>query len=284
MTDVSTDVEIVRDGEPGAPLRETDARHLTEQIRSRLGDLKQLVLAAYEGQAHLSLGYTSWDAYLEGEIGIGRSYSYRLIDSARAERGLTEILGDAPVVHVPEYLTRGIDVTQAVDEVRTRVNGSDQDSSALLAMFRQVADELRRQPPLADESVADVDSRHMTNIDVTQVTDDDGHASWLWESTSGWNRGWARMVRTGDPRDVLAAWSEIQTRYRRHLRGEVLEGSTLSLARARASTHDPADWHGPVVRDETRGWIAPSGHFYAEETAACRKMLSKRLAVGLPTS
>lgn len=289
MSDDVIDLAVA--GQPVEHLDAAQARRLTDRIRDRLGDLKELVLLAYEGQIHLALGYTSWEGYVDGELGIARSHSYRLLDAARAERGLTELvgagavsIGDSNRVRVPEYLTRGIDVTQAVAEVSTRLNGV-RDPESILTTFRRVADEFRSRPPAPDESVAESDTRHLTNIDITQITDPvNGGTAWLWESTTGWNRGWARVVNTSDPRDVLAAWSEVQTRYRMHLRGEVLEGSSLSVARSRAATHDPVDWQGPMTRDDVRGWLAPSGHFYPEDAAACRKMLAKRLALGLPTS
>lgn len=270
------------------PASAEQARALTDQIRFKLADLKQLVLQAYEAQVHSALGYISWEAYVDAELGVHRSYTYRLMDAARAERALEGILAEGkPVangdkVSLPEHVTRGIDLDRAMHEVRERVTDED-DTASVIAVFRQVADEMRHQPPAPDESVADVDTRHFMSLEITQITHPDGGPAWLWESLTGWNRGWVRIVRSTDPQDILAAWQEIQGRYRRHLRGEVLEGSDLSIARPRASTHDPVDWQGPVDRGGVTGWLAPSGHFYPETAAACQKMLSKRLALGLPT-
>lgn len=247
----------------GEPMTAEAARHLTQQICVKLTDLKQLILDAYEGQAHAALGYASWEAYVDGELSMSRTYTYRLMEAARAERALTGILAEfdpeLPVVlgdtliTISERTYRGLDLTAAVEEVRSRIDGPV-DADSVLAVFRQVADDMRHRLPEPDETVVDVDSRHMTDLRITQITDPQtAGVAWLWESLTGWNRGWVRIVKTSDPRDILAAWSEIQARYRKHLRGEVLEGSDLSIARARASTHDPVDWQGPVVRDGVKG-------------------------------
>lgn len=269
-----------------------EARRLTDRIRGRFTELKQLVLDAYEGQIQIALGYVTWEAYVDAELSISRVHSYRLMEAARAERALEQVLAEhhprvtvanGDKITVPESLVRGINLDRAIETVRGRLNG-ERSAAEALAVFRSVADEMRRQPPEPDESVLDDETRHVTDIQITQITDPvNGGAAWLWESVTGWNRGWVRIVRTGDPRDILAAWSEIQSRYRQHLRGEVLQGSDLSVARPRASTHDPVDWQGPIDRNGIKGWLAPSGHFYPEESSAARKMLAKRLALGLPT-
>lgn len=290
----ATDLSVVVPVEilPGLPATIEQARALTEEIRHRLADVKQLVLAAYEAQVHLALGYASWEAYVEAELGVHRSYTYRLMNTARAERALEQILssghddrvafGDR--VTMPEYVTRGVDVDQVLDEVRDRIGPTSSDAASAIAVFRQVADEMRRRPPEPDESVANNDTRHVLNLDITQITDPvSGGPAWLWESQTGWNRGWVRIVRLSDPKDMLEAWGEIQGRYRQHLRGEILEGAELSVARARSATHDPVDWQGPITRGGVIGWLAPSGHFYPEDANVCRKMLAKRIALGLPT-
>lgn len=268
------------------PATHAEARALTDQIRFRLADLKQLVLQAYEAQVHAALGYASWEAYVDAELGVHRSYTYRLMEAARAERGLEQFVANGDKVSVPEHLTRGIDLESALSQVRDRLDPeASGDAASAIAVFRMVADEMRHAPPEPDESVAEQDTRHVLSLDITQITDPvSGGPAWLWESLTGWNRGWVRIVRISDPRDMLEAWNEVQTRYRKHLRGEVLEGAELSVARARSSTHDPVDWQGPVTRGSVTGWLAPSGHFYPETSDACRKMLAKRVALGLPTA
>lgn len=46
-------------------LSEADARKLTEQIAEGLADVHELIVQAWEGQAWRSLGFASWDAWID---------------------------------------------------------------------------------------------------------------------------------------------------------------------------------------------------------------------------
>lgn len=46
-----------------------EARELTRQIRTGLEHSYSLIIAAWRGRAWLSMGYSSWDAYCQGEFG-----------------------------------------------------------------------------------------------------------------------------------------------------------------------------------------------------------------------
>lgn len=50
-------------------LDSAQARELTRQIRVALEHSYTLIIAAYRGRAWLSMGYSSWDAYCQGEFG-----------------------------------------------------------------------------------------------------------------------------------------------------------------------------------------------------------------------
>lgn len=51
-----------------APLSETEARELTEQITEGLNDVHSLIMQAWEGRAWEALGYESWDAWIDGNF------------------------------------------------------------------------------------------------------------------------------------------------------------------------------------------------------------------------
>lgn len=55
--------------DPDAGLGAAEARELTRQIRVGLEHSYTLIIAAWRGRAWLSLGYSSWDAYCQGEFG-----------------------------------------------------------------------------------------------------------------------------------------------------------------------------------------------------------------------
>ncbi len=64
-------------------LNETQARTLTEEIKGRAEELWGRLLEAYEGGAHLALGYSSWGEYFEAEFGGSSRHGYRLLDARR---------------------------------------------------------------------------------------------------------------------------------------------------------------------------------------------------------
>ncbi|QHK22094.1 hypothetical protein GU243_23245 [Pseudarthrobacter psychrotolerans] len=59
---------IVEDTEEDV-LEASDARELTRQIRVALEHSYTLIIAAYRGRAWSPMGYSSWDAYCQGEFG-----------------------------------------------------------------------------------------------------------------------------------------------------------------------------------------------------------------------
>lgn len=71
-------------------LSEEGARLLTEKIKARAEELWHLLLEAYEGGAHLALGYSSWGKYFEEEFGQHQSYGYRLLDSGRVVKAIED--------------------------------------------------------------------------------------------------------------------------------------------------------------------------------------------------
>ena len=64
-------------------LNEIAARQLTETIRQDAQALWSKLLQAYNGGAHLALGYSNWATYCAEEFEIGRTRSYQLLEAAR---------------------------------------------------------------------------------------------------------------------------------------------------------------------------------------------------------
>lgn len=71
-------------------LSETQARTLTEEIKGRAEELWGRLLEAYEGGAHLALGYSSWGEYFEAELGGDKSRAYQLIDAGRVVQAIED--------------------------------------------------------------------------------------------------------------------------------------------------------------------------------------------------
>jgi hypothetical protein len=73
---------------PDTSLESGEARTLTERIRQRLGNLSLLLLQAHDRRAWSALGYRTWEAYVQDELGLSRSRSYELLQHGRVMTAL----------------------------------------------------------------------------------------------------------------------------------------------------------------------------------------------------
>lgn len=106
------------------------AEKLTKQIKAAAEDLWALLLQAWESKAHVSLGYKTWGAYIEGEFDFSRVQSYRLINQGQVIKQLREAVNVSPTGYNPEAVTvsereaRSIApvITEVVEVVRESVS------------------------------------------------------------------------------------------------------------------------------------------------------------------
>jgi DNA-binding CsgD family transcriptional regulator len=69
------------------------ARQITSYVKLAQGvALWRFVLEAHEGQAHLAMGYESWAAYCDRELGMSKSRSYQLLDQAQVNFQVAAVL------------------------------------------------------------------------------------------------------------------------------------------------------------------------------------------------
>lgn len=87
--------EVPSETTPEPTLSRSRAQRLTERIRSGIEGVWAMLLEAYEGQAHVSLGYPTWEAYIKEEFRMSRGESYRLIDQGRVIKALASAGGVA---------------------------------------------------------------------------------------------------------------------------------------------------------------------------------------------
>jgi hypothetical protein len=77
-------------GEVVRSLTADEARALTNEVKIDAATLWAKLLALYEGEAHLALGYSSWADYCAAEFDMGRSRAYQLLDAARVVEAVSE--------------------------------------------------------------------------------------------------------------------------------------------------------------------------------------------------
>lgn len=92
-----------------AVLDAAGARALTDEIKADAAALWAKLLEAYDGKAHIALGYSSWGAYYEAEFKQTGTRGYQILDAAKVvaiQPGLNERQARelAPLCDEPEVL------------------------------------------------------------------------------------------------------------------------------------------------------------------------------------
>ncbi|MEV8220270.1 hypothetical protein AB0O65_10975 [Microbacterium sp. NPDC077391] len=118
------------------------ARALTDRIKSNTTDYAHLIYEAWTGKAWLPLGYDSFTAYLQEEIGISRSRGYQLINITLLEQKLKELAVFPDGFTISDYATRII-IKHGVDDFFTALHpllGTDTASNEeqFLTLLQQV--------------------------------------------------------------------------------------------------------------------------------------------------
>ena len=85
-----------------ALLGATEARELTDRMKTGVAVMSELIKEAYQGRAWDALGYTSWDEYVTREFGTGQlripkeertEYVASLRESGMSERAIASATG-----------------------------------------------------------------------------------------------------------------------------------------------------------------------------------------------
>lgn len=110
-------------GEVLSALTETEARDLTDRIRTAAEQTWALLLEAHERGAWSALGYESFAEYATSEFGMSKRHAYRLLDQGEVIRAVEEASGVTHGSLITEREARDIRPRlQAVtDAIRERV-------------------------------------------------------------------------------------------------------------------------------------------------------------------
>ena len=112
MTDLAT-----------APLSAREARTLTDSILSAADRLWNLLLEAHERKAWKSLGYRSWQNYVETEFAMTRQRAYQLLDHGRVIRAIQEAseMSNTFDISARDAADLKRELPEITNEIRTRV-------------------------------------------------------------------------------------------------------------------------------------------------------------------
>ena len=134
------------------PLTHNEAQAITTQIHDTTQHLYELVLKAYEGQAHKALGYSSWASYVTTEFDMSKQRSYQLIDHGRVIQALTTVMiasenyldnqgqpgltDEIPIIEINEKDTRGMKphIEEIKAELLTAIESGVKPQEAVVAI------------------------------------------------------------------------------------------------------------------------------------------------------
>jgi hypothetical protein len=127
------------------PISESEARQLTERIRTATRHVCLLLREVHERRAWVPLGYASWEQYVQAEFSISRTRSYELLDQANVILDLRNAAGLEEVPHVSAYVALQIKPRLPLIRETLRRRLGEGDRANAVAILGEVVDEHRRQ-------------------------------------------------------------------------------------------------------------------------------------------
>jgi Zn-dependent M32 family carboxypeptidase len=105
-----------------------EARLLTDRIKERVVEAWELLVEAHKRQAHLALGYQTWEEYVKVEFEMSKQRSYQLLDQAHVIKALEEASQPGLTPAITERLARKIKphLDAVVDSVREKGKTPDE--------------------------------------------------------------------------------------------------------------------------------------------------------------
>ena len=143
VDDFSQDLDMVIDNE--TDMSETEARELTEAIRSAATATYILLAQAHEGKAYKALGYDTWAAYVKEEFDISTQRSYQLLDLSKVITTLEASAPDGTEVKLTEAQAR--DIKRELPKITERIQEETKDLSPEEAedVIGNIIDEAREE-------------------------------------------------------------------------------------------------------------------------------------------
>lgn len=139
----SQDLDLILENE--TDMSETEARELTEAIRSAATATYILLAQAHEGKAYKALGYETWASYVKEEFDISTQRSYQLLDLSKVIKTLESSAPDGTEVKLTEAQAR--DIKRELPKITERIEEETKDLSPEEAgdVIEGIIDEAREE-------------------------------------------------------------------------------------------------------------------------------------------
>lgn len=173
---------VKADETPKPGLTKDEARKLTDDLKHDTQRLWMRLADLYQRGAHIALGYSSWDKYMENEFLILKGQAYRMLRAARVVEELAAVSpGDTTlqyekharelsVLREPKQIAAAWDDAQ--DQAAER--GTPVTSKDVRAAVQKVRGPLPPPPakpappaakPARDEDIAEQSTEHLRQVD-----------------------------------------------------------------------------------------------------------------------
>lgn len=146
-------------------LNETEAREITNKIRTTTNVLYLLIARAHAGKAHVALGYSSFENYIKEEFNYSKSYAYKLLNQANVINAIEAVSPEGTQVYVSDATARGLKASMDdfIPELEERMAGVPADEAGevieeLIAEYKE-----RQAERAAEEDDDDFDGEYTGN-------------------------------------------------------------------------------------------------------------------------
>lgn len=151
--DYSTDLEAVLDSE--SSMTQSEARDITEAIRSAATATYILLAQAHEGKAFKALGYDTWAEYVREEFEISPQRSYQLLDLSKTIKTIEDSSPEGTTVKLTEAQARDIKrelprITEKIKEETAELPPEEASS-----VIDDIIEEAREQKKADDKAIAE---------------------------------------------------------------------------------------------------------------------------------
>lgn len=120
--DISQELDVAL--EDAGEMNESEAREITEAIRSAATATYILLAQAHEGKAYKALGYETWASYVKDEFNISTQRSYQLLDLSKVIQTLESSAPEGTDVKLTEAQAR--DIKRELPKITERIQEETQ--------------------------------------------------------------------------------------------------------------------------------------------------------------
>jgi hypothetical protein len=128
-------------------MTESEARFLTDRIKTAVVRVYELLFEAHEGGAWAALGYRSFREYVAGEFDMSRARAYQLLNQAKVVREISAAVSTD--VDIPEAAARelGPALPSVVERIRQQLGTVPAEDAQLLVdrLVEEEREHLRRR-------------------------------------------------------------------------------------------------------------------------------------------